>query len=376
MMVRAPQPRPRIKVLIVDDSMIFRRFLLRTFQADPSLEVIAEAASAEEAAEIMATVRPDVITLDLEMPGRGGMRLLRETIAPRRIPTIVISSQTIRGARRTIEALEAGAVDVLAKPQGLQPGTPDRIALENIATRVKIVSRLNLHERVETLKPVIRTIPARATRDWLLAIGGSTGGVQAFGTLLQSLPAECPPVVIVQHMPEGFTHAFAQRLDNQCAIKVREAAQGDLLQHGCAYIAPGGDRHMQIVRNCNLQLEVNLIDGDPVCFSKPSVDVLFQSVARVAGARASGAILTGMGSDGARGLLAMRRAGAKTFAQDESTSLIYGMPARAWEMGGATAQVPLERMAETLLTSVGTTSAMPELSVSQAAKNHSKGSVI
>lgn len=352
---------PRVKVLIVDDSLMFRRFLLKAFEADRAIEVIGEAASAEEAEAFIKIKRPDVITLDLEMPGRGGMSLLQDTIAPLRIPTIVISSQTVRGTRRTIEALQAGAVDVLPKPYGLRPGTPDHAALQNIAVRAKAVARVRVGGQASATRPVVNSVPARAARDWVIAIGASTGGVQAFGVLLRSLPRDCPPVVIVQHMPEGFTNAFAQRLNTQCDIEVREARQGDKLVHGCALVAPGGDRHMQIIRGANRQLEVDLTEGEQVCFSRPSVDVLFHSVARVAGARASAAVLTGMGSDGSRGLLALRRAGAQTFVQDAETSLIYGMPARALELGGAMAQAPLHQMAEKLLASVGTTSASPAL---------------
>ncbi len=346
-----------VRVLVVDDSPIFRRFLSRALAADPMIEVIGEAMSAEEAREFIARNRPDVITLDLEMPGEGGLVFLRKHVARLRIPTIVISSQTQRGAKMTIEALEAGAVDVLPKPRGLAPGTPDHVALGDITQRVKAVARARVRERDADPAP-LRPVPrAAATQDWVIALGASTGGVQALGAVLQAMPPGCPPIVIVQHMPEGFTEAFAKRLDLCCVINVREARAGDPLRPGQALIAPGGARHMVLKRDATGTLCVDLVPGDPVCFSIPSVDVLFASAARVAAPNLSGAVLTGMGSDGADGLLTMRLAGAQTFAQDQASSVIYGMPARAWERGGALEQVPLDQVAARLLASVGTTSA-------------------
>jgi two-component system chemotaxis response regulator CheB len=270
----------------------------------------------------------------------------------------VISSQTQRGARRTIEALEAGAVDVMPKPRGLAPGTADHLALSAISERVRAVARVNLPKTTQTTSPfgAVSLAPA-ASRNWVIALGASTGGVQALGAVLHALPADCPPVVIVQHMPVGFTDAFARRLNNTCAIEVREAQRGDRLSPGLALIAPGGKQHMVLRRGAQGGISVDLVPGDPVCFSIPSVDELLISAARVAAPRLTAAVLTGMGSDGANGLLAARQAGAQTFVQDEASSLIYGMPARAWEKGGAQAQVPLDQMAARLLASVGTTSA-------------------
>ena len=348
---------PPVRVLVVDDSTVFRRFLSRALAADPMIEVIGEAMSAEEAREFITRNRPDVITLDLEMPGQGGLMFLRKHVARLRIPTIVISSQTQRGARMTIEALEAGAVDVLPKPRGLAPGTPDHVALGDIAQRVKAVVRARVRGRDVVPAPVRHAPRAAATRDWVIALGASTGGVQALTAVLQAMPPGCPPIVIVQHMPEGFTEAFARRLDLSCMIEVREARAGDPLRPGQALIAPGGARHMVLMREATGALCVDLVSGDPVCFSIPSVDVLFASAARLAGSHLSAAVLTGMGSDGADGLLTMRLAGAQTFTQDQASSVIYGMPARAWERGGALEQVPLDQVAARLLASVGTTSA-------------------
>ena len=362
-----------VTVLVVDDSSFFRRFLTRTLGDDPGIEVIGEAASAEEAQAFVKTRRPDVITLDLEMPGLGGMEFLRQTVARMRIPTIVVSSTTQLGARRSIEALEAGAVDVMPKPQGVAPGSADRVALAAIAARVRSVAKVDLHRMQPVVAAATATLSASFSRDWVIALGASTGGVQALGTILHALPVDCPPVVIVQHMPAGFTEAFARRLNMTCAIEVREAQQGDRLMPGVALIAPGGERHMRFRRAAQGGLSVDLVAGDPVCFSIPSVDVMLSSAAQLAAPRLSAAVLTGMGSDGANGLLAARLAGAQTYAQDEATSLVYGMPARAWERGAALAQVPLEQVAAQLLASVGTTSASLRKTAAPAPRTTHRG---
>jgi two-component system chemotaxis response regulator CheB len=375
MMTRSSAP---VTVLVVDDSTFFRRFLTRTLAADPDIEVIGEAASAEEAHDFVVARRPEVITLDLEMPGLGGMEFLRQTVARLRIPTIVVSSTTQLGARRSIEALEAGAIDVMPKPQGVAPGLMDTIAMATLAARVRAVARVDM-KRMQTA--VAAAAPASSpalaapvrSSEWVIALGASTGGVQALGTVLHALPVDCPPVVIVQHMPAGFTEAFARRLNATCAIEVREARQGDRLSPGLALIAPGGERHMRLRRAASGELAVDMTAGDPVCYSTPSVDVLLASAAKLAAPRLSAALLTGMGSDGANGLLAARLAGAQTFVQDEATSLVYGMPARAWERGAALAQVPLDQMAEKLLASVGTTSATQRATAAPAPRMTHRG---
>lgn len=374
-MTRSSAP---VTVLVVDDSTFFRRFLTRTLAADPDIEVIGEAASAEEAHDFVVARRPEVITLDLEMPGLGGMEFLRQTVARLRIPTIVVSSTTQLGARRSIEALEAGAIDVMPKPQGVAPGLMDTIAMATLAARVRAVARVDM-KRMQTA--VAAAAPASSpalaapvrSSEWVIALGASTGGVQALGTVLHALPVDCPPVVIVQHMPAGFTEAFARRLNATCAIEVREARQGDRLSPGLALIAPGGERHMRLRRAASGELAVDMTAGDPVCYSTPSVDVLLASAAKLAAPRLSAALLTGMGSDGANGLLAARLAGAQTFVQDEATSLVYGMPARAWERGAALAQVPLDQMAEKLLASVGTTSATQRATAAPAPRMTHRG---
>ena len=356
----APSHRP-IRVLVVDDSRVFRRFLVRALEADPMLEVIGEASCSATAKTLLRSTRPDVITLDLEMPGEDGLQFLRSTIVHLKIPTVVISSKTQRGTQMSIEALEAGAVDVFPKPRGFAPGQPPHEALADVGARLKGLARARMdHHPIHA--PRQKTCWSnRQAKDWVIAIGASTGGVPALNTLLTEMPSTCPPIVIVQHMPEGFTETFAGRLNNLCAIEVREARQDDLLRPGLALIAPGGNRHMVLRRNDRQELMVQLVPGDPVSFSRPSIDVLFQSATSVAAPRVSACVLTGMGSDGAQGLLALRRAKAQTFAQDQASSVIYGMPAQAWELGAAQEQVSLDGMTGRLLASVGTSSATTPL---------------
>jgi two-component system chemotaxis response regulator CheB len=356
-----PLSKRPIRVLVVDDSQVFRRFLTRALAVDPMFEVIGEASCAKTAKDILRDRTPDVITLDLEMPGEDGLHFLRNTIVGMKIPTIVISGKTQRGTRLSIEALEAGALDVFPKPRGLAPGQAAHEVLADVGDRIRALARARMDHQPVHSEPSNLAWSERQARDWVIAIGASTGGVQAIGTVLHMMPVNCPPIVIVQHMPEGFTEAFARRLNQTCAIEVREARQNDRLQPGLALIAPGGDRHMELQRTSRHALEVNLVPGDPVNFSRPAVDELFKSVARIAAPRVSATVLTGMGSDGARGLLALRKAGAQTFAQDKATSVIYGMPAQAWDLGGAMEQVPLDAMATRLLASVGTSSATTPL---------------
>ena len=354
--------RAETTVLIVDDSAVFRRILTRGLDTVPGLRVIGTAASAEEARAFLAVRRPDVIALDIEMPGEDGLSFLKDQMARDPIPCVVISALTARGVRTTIAALEAGAVDVVAKPAGHGPGRaiPEDGFTEigqrlQSAAGAKLVSRPGQRGYVPAQKVVrpVRSIGSVAPRsDWVIAIGSSTGGVQALTALLPALPADCPPVVIVQHMPEGFTTAFARRLDTLCEMNVREAAEGDRLVAGTVLIAPGGDRHLQVEPDPG-GARIRLVEGPPVCFSRPSVDVLFASLASVFAGRLSAAVLTGMGSDGAEGLYRIRAAGGRTFAQDEASSQINGMPARAWERGGAEERVPLDQMAARLLGSVG-----------------------
>ncbi|MGS4946776.1 protein-glutamate methylesterase/protein-glutamine glutaminase [Meridianimarinicoccus sp. RP-17] len=351
------------KVLIVDDSAMIRKVLTLGLGNVPGIEIIGTASSAAQAEEIIHARMPDVVTLDIEMPGLDGLTFLRTYLRHRPIGTVVISGQTGPGTIRAIEALEAGAVEVIAKPS-LGVGSGLDSVMHEVVDAVHAAARIartpGARDRMET---AMRRASVRGTgcpqdaaapspTDWMIGIGASTGGVQALSHILECFRTDVPAIVIVQHMPESFTGAFARRLDRFCRIDVREAADGDRLEPGLALIAPGGQRHMVLDRK-GADLIVRMTEGDPVCYSRPSVDMLFHSIAEIAGRRATGAILTGMGRDGADGLCAMRAAGARTLGQDEASSTVYGMPLAAWENGAVERQVPLDHMAAALLSTVG-----------------------
>lgn len=346
----------RIRVLIVDDSAMVRKVLAMGLGGDPMIEVMGTASNAEAAWEIMSHDRPDVITLDVEMPRIDGLTFLRHYLPKMPVPTVMISSLTRDGAHVSVQAMEAGAVDIISKPSlGLAAGLP--AIMEDVCLRVRAAASARVSpgrpRRATGARPAQpaptpatappATAPRRRTAPPIFAIGSSTGGVQALSTVLPEFPADAPGTVIVQHMPEGFTGPFAARLDALCRMSVREAQDGDLLHPGLILVAPGGTRHMTVERHGHAY-RIALVRGDPVSFSRPSVDVLFDSVARTAGASAHAAILTGMGRDGARGLLAIRNAGGRTFAQDEATSVVYGMPMAARDNGGAEEVLPLEEI--------------------------------
>lgn len=344
-----------IRVLVVDDSAMFRAAITRALNAEADIQVVAGAANAEEARQMLRTYKPDVVTLDLEMPGEDGLSLLRDYMTTRPYPTVVVSGRTAGAVRLTISALEAGAADVVAKPRG---GTRCG-GFAPVCESVRAAFEMRNNGRRFLLRSETAQSPVRAgsslwrkTDDWPIVIGASTGGVQALGTLLPSLPADAPAIVVVQHMPEGFTEAFARRLDSLSKMTVLEAKGGEVLRRGLVLIAPGGKRHL-VVRRRGSSLMTDLIDGDPVCYSRPSVNVLFESMATCAAPRLSAAILTGMGQDGATGLAAICKAGGRTFAQDQETSGVFGMPARAHQVGASERFVPLPDMASVLLGSVG-----------------------
>lgn len=352
----------KIRTLIVDDSAMVRKILSLGLSQDPEIEVIGTAADPRVAMQYMVKERPDVITLDLEMPNMDGLTFLRQLMAKAPIPTVVISSQTQRSAQSTVDALAAGAVDVIAKPK-MELGGGLSSMMDSIAHRVKVAARAQVGQgaapAVVTARPQPPVATARAiptgpvpTRgdipDWMIAIGASTGGVQALTHVLEAMPETSPPIVIVQHMPEGFTASFANRLNQTCALRVREAKQGDVLENGLVLIAPGGPCHMKIVPKGN-RFVVELVEGPEVCFSRPAVDVLLKSVARYAKGRVSSAILTGMGKDGAEGQLAIRLSGGRTVAQDEASCVVFGMPHAAEEIGAPEKLVPLNEVAPWLL---------------------------
>ncbi|MCE6952976.1 chemotaxis response regulator protein-glutamate methylesterase [Cereibacter sphaeroides] len=321
---------PRVRVLIVDDSAMVRKVLSLGLSADPRLEVVGTASHAAAARDCMAELRPDVVTLDLEMPHMDGLTFLRSYMATAPVPTVVISSLTRESGALVMRAMEAGAVDIVSKPSlGVGEGLP--AIMSDVCARVWAAAQAR-PGLPGGAAPVLHS-PV-APEGWVHALGASTGGVQALSRILPLFPPQTPGIVIVQHMPMGFTAPFAQRLDAICQMRVREAVDGDFVLPGLVLIAPGGTRHMELQAAAR-GYRVRLVPGEPVCYSRPSVDVLFNSVARLAGPLCSAALLTGMGRDGAAGLLAIRRAGGRTFAQDEASSVVYGMPLAARDLGAA-----------------------------------------
>jgi two-component system chemotaxis response regulator CheB len=331
-----------VRVVVVDDSPSMRLALKRILSADPEIEVVGLAPEPHAARAMIKELNPDVVTLDVEMPLMDGLSFLEKIMRLRPMPVVMCSTLTARGTEVTIEALRLGAVDCIAKPTG----NPLEIArdADHLCRTVKAAAR----SQVRQSGPVaaVRAAPVGSSfRDVIIAIGASTGGVEALFSLIASLPADCPPVAIVQHMPAGFTAGFAARLDSVCAVKVVEAVDGSPIERGTVYIAPGGERHMTISPG---QPRIRLRTGEPVSGHRPSVDVLFKSVAGL-GSGAVGVILTGMGSDGAEGLLAMRRAGARTLGQNQESCVIYGMPRAAFQLDAVEHQFSLSAMPEAIL---------------------------
>ena len=332
-----------IRVLVVDDSATMRSLIATVLQRDPEIEVVGEAGDPLEAREAIKRLNPDVITLDVEMPNMNGIDFLEKIMRLRPMPVVMVSTLTVRGAEATVEALELGAIDCVAKPStgGLE-------GFHDLPFKVKTAAKAKVRPLRTPEADAAKPAPLEHTPDdRIIAIGSSTGGVEALITILSRFPANCPPTVVTQHMPATFTKSFSERLDRLCAPKVAEAHDGALLESGRIYIAPGGETHLEIGGSGALRCRLSA--GPAVNGHRPSVDVLFRSVAKVAGDRAVGAILTGMGRDGAEGLLAMRRAGARTIGQDESSSVVYGMPKVAFEIGAVERQAPLERISAELL---------------------------
>jgi two-component system chemotaxis response regulator CheB len=336
-----------VRVLIVDDSALMRQLLATLLEADPEIEVVGTAADPHIARERIKALNPDVITLDIEMPHMDGLTFLRKIMTLRPTPVVMVSTLTQRGADTTLEALEIGAVDFIAKPtEGIAEAMAELAAEIQVKVKVAASSRVGVRRAAPAMS-VPRPQPARRLADKIVFIGASTGGVEALKAVLLGLPADCPPVLIAQHMPPRFTTGFAQRLDRECPMKVSEATDDEAIEPGHVYIAPGS-YHLEIARHGSRNV-CRLFDGATVSGHRPSVDVLFRSAARISGKNAVGAILTGMGKDGAEGLLDLRRAGAITLGQDEGSSLIYGMPRVAFERGAVMRQYPLEHMAEAIL---------------------------
>ncbi len=337
-----------IKVLIVDDSAVVRQILSRELSKAPDIEVVATAADPFIARDKIIKHEPDVMTLDIEMPRMDGLTFLRKVMKHHPVPTIVVSSLTPKGSTMALEALSAGAVDVISKPgASYTVGDISSILIEQIraASLVNFEKINKLRENIEKIPP--RTLALSRTTNKIIAIGASTGGTVAIEYLLRQMPVNAPGTVIVQHMPEKFTRAFADRLNGICEIEVREACDGDSVIPGTALIAPG-NYHL-VLRRSGARYYVEVKEGPQVFHQRPSVEVMFNSVAKYAGANAVGIILTGMGADGASGLLAMRQAGARTIAQDEKTCVVYGMPGEAVKLSAAEFVLPIHKITEKAL---------------------------
>lgn len=338
----------KITVVVVDDSAFIRELFVKLLNADPEIEVLAAARDVPDAREKIKKLNPDVITLDIEMPGMNGIEFLQKIMSLRPMPVVMVSSLTQQGAQVTLEALEIGAVDYVPKTSSTDF---DVAALGiDLIEKVKAASRAKVAypPRPPALKKQPPIDEGKAFRPgMMIAIGSSTGGVEALRDVITLLPDNAPPVVITQHMPALFTGTFAARMDKHSHVTVKEAEDGDKLMAGHVYVAPGG-RHLEVILR-GKEPVCQLTDGQLVSGHMPSVDVLFDSVAKAAGKKAVGVILTGMGRDGARGMLNLKKAGAFTVGQDEATCVVYGMPKAAWMAGAVDIQLPLAKIAKEIL---------------------------
>jgi two-component system, chemotaxis family, protein-glutamate methylesterase/glutaminase len=347
---------PKIRVLIVDDSAVVRQTLSEILSSDPAIEIMGTAADPFVAAERMRAQTPDVITLDIEMPRMDGLTFLEKIMSQHPIPVIICSSLAEEGAQTTLKALEYGAVDIIAKPRlGSKQFLEESRVMLCQAVKAAAGARLRVAAPRRVVEPKLTAdaILSRSTGAMLettekvVVIGASTGGTEALRSLLEVMPADAPGIVIVQHMPEVFTRAFANRLDSLCEISVKEAESNDTVLRGRALIAPGN--HHTLLKRSGARYYVEIKDGPLVSRHRPSVDVLFRSAARYAGPNAVAVIMTGMGDDGARGMLEMKEAGAFTIAQDEATSVVFGMPNEAIKRGAVDEILPLETIARSVL---------------------------
>lgn len=327
-----------IRVLVVDDSMMMRNMIVQGLNSDPNIEVVAQAQDAYEARDAIIKYKPDVMTLDVEMPRMSGIEFLKKLMPQYPFPVVMLSALN----DKVFDALDAGAVDFVKKPDSMNKAQLNEFLTQELATKVKIAStaKVGKLKRVDT-----STITGHIVggKDRVIAIGASTGGTEAIFEVVKRFKRDIPGVVIVQHMPPGFTKMYADRLNNQCEVAVKEAATGDRVLPGQVLIAPG-DRHMRLLK-VNGEYQVECKGTDRVNGHCPSVEVLFESVARVAGKNAVGVILTGMGGDGGKGLLSMRKAGASTVGQDEASCVVYGMPKVAFDLGAVQIQKPVTEIA-------------------------------
>jgi len=330
----------QIRVLVVEASVTFRELLVRHLNADPAITVVATARDPFEARDAIIEHRPDVMTLDIELPRMNGIDFLKKLMPQYPLPVVVISGQK---GKKT-EAMNAGAVEFVEKPIGNNREQLETFVKKELPVKIKVASIAKVGSWKKPQSTTSNPQQTMNAGDSIVAIGASTGGTEAIASVLKEFDTDIPGVVVVQHMPAGFTDMYAMRLNEQCRVRVKEAKAGDIVQTGQVLIAPGGDSHMQIVK-INGSYQVAIRPGPKVNGHCPSVDVLFQSVAEVAGSRAVGIILTGMGGDGAQGLLAMSKAGARTIGQDESTSIVYGMPKVAYDIGAVEYQEKLPDIA-------------------------------
>jgi two-component system chemotaxis response regulator CheB len=345
----------KIKVLIVDDSAVIRQALSAILLSDKDIEISSTASDPFIAAQKISQEVPDVITLDIEMPRMDGITFLRKIMSQHPIPVVIISSLTAKGTATAIQALELGAVDVIKKTaldkNNLQAEERNIIQVVKGAARAVVRRKSLSHRDNETSHVPAKISSMLKTTEQIIAVGASTGGTEAVLRFLQSMPLDCPGIVIVQHMPEMFTKSFADRLNAICKVTVKEASHGDSVLKGQALIAPGS-KHME-VRRSGARYYVHIHDSEPVNRHRPSVDVLFKSMARYVGANSIGVILTGMGADGARGLLEMKQSGAKTIAQDEATSIVFGMPKEAIRLGAVDKILPLAQIGAFIVSNYG-----------------------
>ena len=330
----------KIRVLVVEDSLLFRELLVKSLNADPGITVVATARDPYEARDAIIEHRPDVMTLDIELPRMDGIEFLKRLMPQHPLPVVVISSLS----NKVFEAMNAGAVEFVAKPVNASKAQLEAFMKNDLAVKIKIASIAKVGGwKKQALE--MPGEPLSGIKDNIVAIGASTGGTEAIATVLKEFDTDIPGVVVVQHMPPGFTEMYANRLNEQCRVRVKEAKTGDVVLPGQVLIAPGGDAHMKVIKKDGVY-QVVIRQGPKVNGHCPSVDVLFESVAAVARDKALGIILTGMGGDGAKGLLAMRNAGARTIGQDESTCIVYGMPKVAYDIGAVEYQEKLPDIAK------------------------------
>ncbi len=330
-----------IRVLVVEDSIVFRELLVQNLNRDPAIQVVATAKDPFEARDAILACKPDVMTLDVELPRMSGIEFLRKLMPQYPLPVVVISSLS----DKVFDALKAGAVDFVAKPAVTSRAQLEDFIRNELLVKIKIASTAKIGNIKRAVMAQEHQLSVSGKKNLIVAIGASTGGTEAIFDVVKDFGTDIPGVVVVQHMPPVFTEMYAKRLNDQCRIRVKEAVTGDRVMPGSMLIAPGGDMHMQLVKVSGAY-HVECKKGPKVNGHCPSVDVLFDSVARTAGADAVGIILTGMGGDGAKGLLAMRKAGARTIGQDESTCVVYGMPKVAYDLGAVQHQEKLSDIAK------------------------------